>query len=63
MVRIASRSGVVLSIPIGAVGGQAGQARSVETVVAGEVVGSVDGVPTASLPSVPPQLQLVRLCL
>lgn len=63
MMRIASRAEVVLSIQIGVAEGEAERVRSVETEVVEEAVGSVDEVPTASLPSVPPQLQLVQLCL
>jgi len=61
--KIASHSEVVLSIRIGVVEGEAERARSVEIEVAEEAVGLVDEDPNASLPSVPPQLQLVRLCL
>jgi len=42
---------------------QGGRARSVEIEVAEEAVGSVREYPTASLPSTPPQLQRLRLCL
>jgi len=61
--KAASRSEVVLSTRIGVVEGEAERGRSVETGVGEEVVEPGDEVPTASLPSVPLQLQLVRLCI
>jgi len=63
MMGVALRSGVVMPIRIDVVEGEVERARSVETAVAGEAAEPVDAVPTASLHSVPPQLQLVRLCL
>lgn len=61
--KIASRSEAVSSIQIGAVEGEAERERLVGTAVVGEVVGSGGVVLTALPPSVPPQLQLVRLYL
>lgn len=58
-----SYSGVVLLIRIGVVEGGAERARSVEIEVVEGAVGLGGEDPIASLPSVPPQLQLVRLCL
>ena len=63
MTGVASRSGIVMPIRIDVVEGEVERARSVGTAVVGEAAGSVDAVPTALPPSVPPQLQLARLCL
>ena len=63
MTGVVSRSGVVMPIRIDVVEGEAERGRSAGTAVAGEAAGLVDGVPTASQLSVPPQLRLVRLCL
>ena len=63
MTGVASRSGVVMPIQIDVVEGEVERGRSVETGAVGEAVGPVDAAPSASLPSVPPQLQLARLCL